>query len=86
MDFTPEKLRAHFKELTGKREEIDAKLVPLRAELDDLVAGKTELTVAKAQRREATIRERIKALQAELYPIEQERAAVARALGGKTGE
>lgn len=86
MDFSPEKLRAHFADLTKRRDVIDAKLDPLREELDQIVAGKVDLTLAKAQKREAVIREKIKGLQAERYPVEMERAAVARALGGKTGE
>lgn len=84
MDFSPEKLRGHFGKLTGERGRIDKKLEPARAELDALVAGDTKLSVKAAQTREAKLREQIKALQDELYPIEMERAAVARALGGKT--
>jgi len=86
MDFAPEKLRARFHELTAERAKIDAKLDPARAELDALVAGETDLTVKKAKAREAKLREQIVALQDQLFPIENERAAVARALGGKTGE
>lgn len=86
MDFRPETLRKRFKELTGERAKIDKKLVPLRAELDALVAGDTKLTVKQANAREAEIRPQIVKLQTTLSPIEMERAAVARALGGKTGE
>lgn len=86
MDFSPDKLRAHFKTLTAQREKIDAKLEPLHAELNSLVAGDTDLSVKKAHAREAVIRTKIKELQAERYPLEMERAAVARALGGKTGD
>lgn len=85
IDFSPDNLRKHFHELTAKREKIDAKLDPLRAELNALVAGDTKLTVKKAKEREAVIRKEIVALQDKLFPIERERAAVARALGGKTG-
>lgn len=85
MDFSPDTLRSHFADLTGQREKIDAKLVPLREELDKLAAGDTDLSVKKAQARERQVREQIVKLQGELAPIEQERAAVARALGGKTG-
>jgi hypothetical protein len=85
MDFSPDALRAHFKTLTAKREKIDAKLVPLRAELDKLVGGDTKLSVAKAREREVAIRAEIVALQNKLHPVEMERASVARALGGKTG-
>lgn len=85
MDFSPDKLRAHFAALTGKREKIDTELVPLRAELDKLAAGDTKLSVKAARSREVEVRARIKALQGKLFPVENERAAVARALGGKTG-
>lgn len=85
MDFSPDKLRPHFKALTKKREAIDKKLQPLRDELDELVAGDTDLTVKEAKAREEAIRKSIIKLQNDLYPIEMERASVARALGGKTG-
>lgn len=84
MDFSPGKLRAHFAMLTKKREALDAKLDPLRAELGCLVAGETDMSVKEAKKREETIRAQIVALQKELAPIESERATVARALGGKT--
>lgn len=80
MDFSPDKIRARFHELTQQREKIDAKLVPLRAKLDK--AGGRDMTPAA----EAKLRADIVKLQHELAPIEQERAACARALGGKTGE
>jgi chromosome segregation ATPase len=86
MDFSPDKIRARFHELTGERAKIDAKLDPLRDELASLIAGDTDLTVKKARAREATVRDRIVDLQQQLAPIENERAACARALGGKTGE
>lgn len=85
MDFSPETIRARFHELTTAREAIDAELNPLRAELDGIVAGDVEMTLAQAQAREGDVREQIKALQSALYPVEMERALCARALGGKTG-
>jgi hypothetical protein len=84
-DFSPDKLRKHFKDLTAKSEAIDKKLQPLRDELDALVAGDGVVTVKEARKREAVIRPKIVALQEEQFPIEMERAATARALGGKTG-
>lgn len=86
MDFSPDKIRARFHALTAQREKIDAKLNPLRAELDSLVGGDTKLSVKAARTREDKVRGSIKELQDKLFPIEQERAACARALGGKTGE
>lgn len=86
LDLSPDALRKHFAVLTRKRETIDTKLDPLRAELDSLVAGDTKLSVKGAQKREAEVRKQIVELQAKLFPIENERAATARALGGKTSE
>lgn len=85
MDFSPEALRAHWQKLTAKADAYHAKRDPLNAELDALVSGDTDLSVKAAQKREAEIRAEIKKLQAAHFPIENERAAVARALGGKTG-
>ena len=86
MDFSPENIRARFHELTAKHDKLQEKLQPLRDELDALVGGDTRLTVRAAQAREAEIRPQIKKLQNQLFPIEQERAVCARALGGKTGK
>lgn len=85
MDFSPDALRKHFKALTAKREKIDAELDPARAELNALVAGDTKLSVKAAHKREEEVRATIRKLQTKLAPIEMERAAVARALGGQTG-
>lgn len=85
MDFSPEKLRKHFKDLTAKHDQIQAKLQPLRDELDRVVAGEGNITVKAARAKELKLRPKIRDLQNELYPIEMERAVVARALGGKTG-
>jgi hypothetical protein len=82
MDFSPEKLRAHFADLTKKHDAITAKLQPLRDELDAL--GGSDLSVSDARKREEKLRPQIVKHQQELAPIEAERAAVARALGGKT--
>lgn len=84
MDFSPENLRKQFVELTKKHDAIQAKLQPLRDELD-AIGDKGTLTVKAARDKEAKLRPQIVKLQAELAPIEMERAAIARALGGKTG-
>lgn len=86
MDFSPDKIRARFHELTAEREKIDAKLEPLREERDAIIHGDTDLTVKKAKARQHALDEKIVDLQQQLAPIENERAACARALGGKTGE
>lgn len=85
MDFSPETVRARFHELTGEHDQIAAQLDPLRAELDSIVAGTADLSLAAARTREAELRQQIRVWQEALFPIEQERAACARALGGKTG-
>ncbi len=79
-DFSPESLRKHFHALSKKRAKIDAKLDPKRSELNALVAKDSY-----SRKAEAKLREEIIKLQHELAPIENERAAVSRALGGKTG-
>ena len=84
MDLSPENLKKHLLTLNAKAEKIEAKLQPLRDELDGLVAGDGDLTVKEARKREEKIRPQIKALQAELAPIENERGVVTRALGGKS--
>jgi hypothetical protein len=85
MDFSPDALRKQFNALTAKHDAIQNELQPLRDELDAVVAGDGNITVKKAAEREKALRPKITALQKKLYPIEMERAAVARALGGKTG-
>lgn len=80
MDFSPDALRKHFNALTAKRVKIDARLDPLRSELNAMVAKDSY-----SHKAEAALREKIVKLQQELAPIENERAAVARALGGQTG-
>jgi predicted nucleic acid-binding Zn-ribbon protein len=86
MDLSPEKLRAEFWKKTAEREKINAKLDPLRDELNGLVAGDKKLTAAQSKTREVKVRDQISALQTELAPIERDRATLARALGGQTGE
>jgi hypothetical protein len=85
-DLSPKKLREHFADLTAKSLKLEAKLEPLRAELDAVVAGEGDITVVEARKREGALRPKIRDLQEQLAPIEMQRAAVARALGGKTSE
>lgn len=88
VDFSPDSLRKHFHALSKKRAKIDAKLDPLRVELNALVAGEgkfASMPLAKARKREEELRADIVKMQRDLAPIENERAAVSRALGGQTG-
>lgn len=80
LDFTPDSLRKHFAALTKKRVAIDAELDPLRSKLNALVAKDSY-----SRKEEAALRAQIVKLQQKLGPIENERAAVSRALGGQTG-
>lgn len=78
MDFSPDKLRARFAELTKKYDAGDAKRTALQHERD----GKIAKGLPPAEERAYAVK--IKKLHAELAPIEEERAAISRALGGKT--
>jgi len=84
MDFSPDALKAHLADLNDRIDLAESELQPLRDELAQLVSGDTNLSVKKAAAREAKIRAEIRQRQNALYPLEMERAAVARALGGKT--
>lgn len=75
-DFSPEALRARFQELTKKHDQIRAKSDPLREKRDQ--------QVQKARAEEDKLNAQIAKAEAGLYENEMERAAVARALGGRT--
>lgn len=77
MDFSPDKLRARFAELSKKYDAIDAKRTALQKERD----GKID---SMGMTQEKAYAERIKKLHAEAAPIEEERAAISRALNGQT--
>lgn len=74
----PEEMRARFHELTRAKEAIEAKARPLRAERERLMREHE----AKVKALEA----QYKTIEATLPEIDTERAALARALKGKTGE
>lgn len=75
--FDPDSMRKRFHDLGTKRDEILAKSAGARAKRDEFVAS----TQAEAQR----MSDDVKAAEAGLFEIEQERAFIARALGGKVG-
>lgn len=77
MDFSPEKLRARFAELTAKYEANPVH--KLKSERDAKAEKLTRTEFVKYD-------ERIRAANKGLYEIEMERAAIARALGGRTSE
>ncbi len=78
MDFTPPKLRARFRDLTEQMHKIHAKRDPLRTKRDALVAEQAE-ELAKHDKAIAKAEDG-------LFEIDQERAMIVRALGGKTAE
>lgn len=75
--FDPDSMRKRFHDLGAKRDEILVKSAGARAKRDEFVAS----TQAEAQR----MSDDVKAAEAGLFEIEQERAFIARALGGKVG-
>lgn len=77
MDLNPDNLRTRFAELGEQREDILAISGPLR-EQRDVIAGKAQVSMA-------ALDERIRAAEDGLFDIDQERALISRALGGKTG-
>lgn len=78
MDFDPDQMRARFHQLTAKGQAIRDKAGPIRAARDKAV-----------QRHAAEIdkhNKKVRAAEKGLYEIDQERAMLARALGGRVGE
>lgn len=80
-DLSPEALRKAFKELSDKFEPRAEKRDALKRERDAKAEAGT-LTVKQSQDYDAKIRKANEGL----YDLEMQRAVVARALGGKTGE
>jgi hypothetical protein len=78
MDYNPEKMRARFHDLTAKDAKIRAKADPLR-EARDKVAARHAKEIAVHNKK-------VRAAEEGLFDIEQERAMLARALGGRVGE
>lgn len=79
MDFSPDKMRKRFAELTEQHDKLDAKRTALQLERDSKVDTHPEKVVR-------AYRDRIIKLHEEIAPIEEERAMISRALGGKTSE
>ncbi len=76
-DFSPETLRARFHAATAEREKIAATAAPVRAERDRISAElDTKVRALNAQ---------LKVIEAPLFDLDNERAAISRALNGKTG-
>ena len=75
--FDPKSMKARFAELTTQREKIMSASAPLRSRRDEVQA---QLDAAIQP-----LNAEIKKIEIGLYGIDQERAIIARALGGKTG-
>lgn len=77
MDLKPDSLRKRFAELTRQYDGIDAKRTKLQLERDGKIDN---LSMAKVREYAVKIRK----LHQEAAPIEEQRAIISRALGGKT--
>lgn len=77
----PTDMRARFHALGKQRDEIIAKAKPIRDRYDAMRAEETAL-----RQRMAPVIEEMKAAEAPLFDIDTERAMIAKALSGKTGE
>lgn len=78
MTYSPDVMRARFRELGQKRSQMLAESAPLRARRDKL------LNDAKAKAR--ALDAEIAKAEAGLFDLDQERALISRALGHKTGQ
>jgi hypothetical protein len=78
MNLSPDSLRKRFAEITKKYDAIDAKRTKLQLERD----GKVDKVAAP--KLDKDYGDKIRKLHAEAAPIEEERAMISRALGGKT--
>jgi len=76
MGFNPNDMRVRFAELTAQREKITAVSGPLREKRDAFVK--------EMRAKEDAMSAEIKTAEEGLFDIDQERAMIARALGGKT--
>lgn len=76
----PDEMRARFHELGAQREAIAAQVKPLREQYDALAAQAGEI-----HDKQKALAAQFKPMEQPLVAIDQERAALARALGGKTG-
>lgn len=84
----PDKLRDRFHKLSATASSFHEEMDPLRDELARLVAGDSDLPLRDARAREAEIRAAIREKSEAHFPIEQERAQLARvlkAMGEDTG-
>lgn len=81
-DFSPDALRVRFHALCDQRDAIRKEAAPIRAAYD----AKRQEVAAKEQAEITPLVAKLKTIEAPLFDLDQEIAAVARALGGKTGE
>lgn len=81
MSFDPATMRARFHELGKQRDDIATRAKPIRDRYDVLVQQQEALRLQIRP-----LLDQIKAIEKPLFDIEQERAALTRALAGRTGE
>lgn len=81
MALDPQGMRARFHELGKQRDQVVSAAAAKRAEFEALRAQEHEI-----RQKQAPIIEQLRQIEAPLYEIDTERAALARALNGKTGE
>lgn len=79
--FNPDEMRQRFHALGRQRQEIIARAAPVRERYEVKAAA---IEAAKTEAR--PLLDELKAIEAPLYDIEQERATISRALGHRTGE
>lgn len=77
---TDDEKRAEFHRLTAEAGAIRAKAAPHRAEHDALRGKQCEI-----DEQLATVKQRLKSIEAPLFDLDQRRAALVRDLKGKTG-
>lgn len=80
MKFDHEAMRLRFHEAGAEKDAILSQSAPFRAQEDQIRA---QIDVLKAQL--AGVVDQRKAVEAPVFDLDQERAVLARALGGKTG-
>lgn len=78
--YDEEALKTRFHQITREKEAIYAKAAPTRAKYDDVRKREDALVLERLP-----LQKDLKEIQAPLYELSQEQAAIARLLRGKTG-
>ena len=86
MDFSKDEIGKRYRELHAARAPLVDARDRLWADLIAIVGGDSDLPVGEAKAAEEKVRARIKEIQAELAPIDNEYAGCARFLGARAAE